>query len=224
MNFLKTLAVATPLTISAFTLAGCSCEHKHRICDKQTNFENDISMLAQQEYQPDFENNSTSMQQEGQIYDKNDSSKTAQQERPVYRKPNIPRINSNVIQYRNLSGKVVNVRVVDDATISLYKSIQKYSNVNSPDINDIGGFYADVESNISKVQWDESDDWAAKSRIYDATSQAVVALRHLQCSTMFNKLFDIFTSPNSEGGENITVNEYTKMMDAWSSTGIRSNR
>ena len=224
MNFLKTLAVATPLTISAFTLAGCSCEHKHRICDEQTNFENDISMLAQQEYQPDFENNSTSMQQEGQIYDKNDSSKTAQQERPVYRKPNIPRINSNVIQYRNLSGKVVNVRVVDDATISLYKSIQKYSNVNSPDINDIGGFYADVESNISKVQWDESDDWAAKSRIYDATSQAVVALRHLQCSTMFNKLFDIFTSPKSEGGENITVNEYTKMMDAWSSTGIRSNR
>ena len=224
MNYLKTLAVATPLTISAFTLTGCYCDHNHGSCEEQTNFENDNSIPVQQEYQTDFENYSTSTQQERQTYEKNDSSKTTQQERTVYRKPNIPRINSNVIQYRNLSGKVVNVRVIDDATISLYKAIQKYSNSYSPDIKDIGGFYADVESNISKVQLDESNDWAVKSRIYDVTSQAVVALRHLQCSTMFNKLFDIFTSPNSEGGENITVNEYTKMMDAWSSTGIRSNR
>lgn len=225
MNFLKTLAVATPLTISAFTLTGCFCDHNHSSCEEQTNFENDnSSMQTQQQYQTDFENYSMSTQQERQAYDKNDSSKTIQQERSVYRKPNIPRINSNVIQYRNLSGKVVNVRVIDDATISLYKAIQKHSNPYSPDIKDIGGFYADVESNISKVQLDESSDWAVKSRIYDVTSQAVVALRHLQCSTMFNKLFDIFTSPKSEGGENITVNEYTKMMDAWSSTGIRNNR
>ena len=62
-----------------------------------------------------------------------------------------------------------------------------------------------------------------KGSIYDLNGQNVVALRHLQCSNMFNKLFDIFTSPKSEGGENITVNEYTKMMDAWSSTGIRNN-
>ena len=225
MNYLKTLAVATPLTISAFTLTGCFCDHNHSSCEEQTNFENDnSSMQTQQQYQTDFENYSMSTQQERQTFDKNDSSKTTQQVQSVYRKPNIPRISSNVIQYRNLSGKVVNVKVVDNATISLYKAIQKYSNVNSPDINDIGGFYADVESNISKVQLDESSDWGVKSRIYDVTSQAVVALRHLQCSTMFNKLFDIFTSPKSEGGENITVNEYTKMMDAWSSTGIKSNR
>ena len=108
--------------------------------------------------------------------------------------------------------------------LHLHKTPQCLLFLNSPEIKDIGGFYADVESNISKVQLDESNDWAVKSRIYDVTSQAVVALRHLQCSTMFNKLFDIFTSPKSEGGENITVNEYTKMMDAWSSTGIRSNR
>ena len=143
MNYLKTLAVATPLTISAFTLTGCYCDHNHRSCEEQTNFENDNSMPMQQEYQTDFENYSTSTQQERQTYEKNDSSKTTQQERTVYRKPNIPRINSNVIQYRNLSGKVVNVRVIDDATISLYKAIQKYSNSYSPDIKDIGGFYAD---------------------------------------------------------------------------------
>ena len=225
MNYLKTLAVATPLTISAFTLTGCFCDHNHSSCEEQTNFENDNSSIqTQEQYQTDFENYSMSTQQERQAYDKNDSSKTIQQERSVYGKPNIPRINSNVIQYRNLSGKVVNVRVIDDATISLYKAIQKHSNPYSPDIKDIGGFYADVESNISKAQLDESNDWAVKSRIYDVTSQAVVGLRHLQCSTMFNKLFDIFTSPKSEGGENITVNEYTKMMDAWSSTGIRNNR
>lgn len=224
MNYLKTLAVATPLTISAFTLTGCYCDHNHRSCEEQTNFENDNSMPMQQEYQTGFENYSTSTQQERQTYEKNDSSKTTQQERTVYRKPNIPRINSNVIQYRNLSGKVVNVRVIDDATISLYKAIQKYSNSYSPDIKDIGGFYADVESNISKVQRDESDAMTVHASNYHVNGQNVVALRHLQCSTMFNKLFDIFTSPNSEGGENITVNEYTKMMDAWSSTGIRNNR
>ena len=43
--------------------------------------------------------------------------------------------------------------------------------------------------------------------------------RHTQCSQLFSKLFDIFTSPKSEKGDTITVNEYTKMMDAWSSTG-----
>ena len=64
----------------------------------------------------------------------------------------------------------------------------------------------------------------AQGSISKLNGQSVIALRHLQCSTMFNKLFDIFTSPKSEGGENITVNEYTKMMDAWSSTGIRNNR
>ena len=187
MNYLKTLAVATPLTISALTLTGCSCDHNQRSCEEQTYFENDNSIPVQQEYQTDFENYSTSTQQEKQTYDKNDSSKTTQQERSVYRKPNIPRINSNVIQYRNLSGKVVNVRVIDDATISLYKAIQKYSNSYSPNIKDIGGFYADVESNISKVQRDESDAMTVHASNYHVNGQSVVALRHLQCSTMFNK-------------------------------------
>lgn len=70
MNYLKTLAVATPLTISAFTLTGCFCDHNHRSCEEQTNFENDNSMPVQQEYQTDFENYSTSTQQERQTYEK----------------------------------------------------------------------------------------------------------------------------------------------------------
>ena len=70
MNYLKTLAVATPLTISAFTLTGCYCDHNHRSCEEQTNFENDNSIPVQQEYQTDFENYSTSTQQERQTYEK----------------------------------------------------------------------------------------------------------------------------------------------------------
>ncbi len=209
MNIFKTLAVTTPLAISAFALTGCH-NHDHdgyRAFEEQTN----------------FENYSTPLQQERQVYNENDSSRTTQQERPDYRNPNLPRISSNLIQYRNLSGNVVNVKVVDNATVSLYKAIQKYSNANSPDIKDIGGFYADVESNISKNQRDKTDRPTVYASNYHVNGQSVIALRHLQCSIMFNKLFDIFTSPKSEGGENITVNEYTKMMDAWSSTGVRSN-
>lgn len=211
MNIFKTLAVTTPLAISAFALTGChNHNHDHdgyRAFEEQTN----------------FENYSTPLQQERQVYNENDSSRTTQQERPDYRNPNLPRISSNLIQYRNLSGNVVNVKVVDNATVSLYKAIQKYSNANSPDIKDIGGFYADVESNISKNQRDKTDRPTVYASNYHVNGQSVIALRHLQCSIMFNKLFDIFTSPKSEGGENITVNEYTKMMDAWSSTGVRSN-
>ena len=62
----------------------------------------------------------------------------------------------------------------------------------------------------------------AQGSISDLSSQNIIALRHLQCSNMFNKLFDIFTAPKSEGGEAITVKEYTKMMDAWSSTGVKN--
>ncbi len=200
MNFLKPLSVATPLAISALALAGCHSSHNNRTCEEQAIVEDCNSVTAEREYNAES----------NQKVDAN--------------KPNLPRlINSNIIQYRNLSGNLVNVRVVDNATISLYSVITKHSTEDSPEIEDIGGFYADVEANISKAQCDESDNMTAQSSIYDLSGQNVIALRHLQCSTMFNKLFDIFTSPKSEGGENITVNEYTKMMDAWSSTGVRSN-
>lgn len=199
MKILKTLAVATPLAISALAITGCHSNDNNKVSQSVSK---DYSyMPIEQKYNAKSE------------------------EKIDNNKPNLPRrVNSDIIQYRNLSGKLVDVKIVDDATISLYSAIHKHSTKSSPEIKDIGGFYADVESNISKAQYDESDKTTVEASICDLNGQNVVALRHLQCSTMFNKLFDIFTSPNSEGGENITVNEYTKMMDAWSSTGIRSNR
>ena len=199
MKIFKTLAVATPLAISALALTGCNSNDNNKA--SQSVSKDYSSMPIEQKYAAKSE------------------------EKIDNNKPNLPRrVNSDIIQYRNLLGKPVDVKIVDDATISLYSAIQKHSTKNSPEIKDIGGFYADVESNISKAQKDESDYMNVQGSIYDLNGQNVVALRHLQCSNMFNKLFDIFTSPKSEGGENITVNEYTKMMDAWSSTGIKSNR
>lgn len=199
MKILKTLAAATPLAISALAITGC-----------HSNDNNKVSQYVSKDY--------SSMPIEQKYNAKSE-------EKIDNNTPNLPRrVNSDIIQYRNLSGKLVDVKIVDDATISLYSAIHKHSTKNSPEIKDIGGFYTDVESNISKAQYDESDNMTAQGSIYELNGQNVVALRHLQCSTMFNKMFDIFTSPNSEGGENITVNEYTKMMDAWSSTGIRNNR
>lgn len=199
MKILKTLAVATPLAISALAITGCHSNDNNKVSQSVSK---DYSyMPIEQKYNAKSE------------------------EKIDNNKPNLPRrVNSDIIQYRNLSGKLVDVKIVDDATISLYSAIHKHSTKSSPEIKDIGGFYADVESNISKAQYDESDNMTAQGSISKLNGQSVIALRHLQCSTMFNKLFDIFTSPKSEGGENITVNEYTKMMDAWSSTGIRNNR
>ena len=200
MNIFKTLAVTTPLAISALVLTGCNSSENNKAVDEQPISENYSPMPIEKEYN------------------------AKSNEKIDINKPNLPRrIDSNIIQYRNLSGKPVNVKIVDNATISLYSAIQKHSTSDSPEIKDIGGFYADVESNISKTQKDESDKMTIQASVYDLGGQNVIALRHLQCSNMFNKLFDIFTSPKSEGGEAITVNEYTKMMDAWSSTGIKSN-
>jgi hypothetical protein len=41
----------------------------------------------------------------------------------------------------------------------------------------------------------------------------------MQCSNLLAELVDIYTDGDSEKGKTITVNEYTQMMDAWSSTG-----
>lgn len=154
MKILKTLAVATPLAISALAITGCHSNDNNKV--SQSVSKDYSSMPIEQKYNAKSE------------------------EKIDNNTPNIPRrVNSDIIQYRNLSGKLVDVKIVDDATISLYSAIHKHSTKNSPEIKDIGGFYTDVESNISKAQLDESNDWAVKSRIYDVTSQAVVALRQL---------------------------------------------
>ena len=126
--------------------------------------------------------------------------------------PVTPNIKStkNFIQYRNLEGKTVKVEIIDQATKSLYKAIQKYSPNGTEDIVDIGGFYTDVESQISKN---------ISSAMCGFHPKLLTSIRHIHCSQLFSKLFDIFTAPESEKGRTITVKEYTKMMDAWSSTG-----
>ena len=174
MKILKTLAVATPLTISALALTSCQSNDNNKVTEEQSVSKDYSSMPIEPKYNAKSE------------------------EKIDNNKPNLPRrIDSDIIQYRNLSGKLVNVKV-------------------------IGGFYADVETNISKAQKDKTDNMTAQGSISDLSGQNIIALRHLQCSNMFNKLFDIFTSPKSEGGEAITVKEYTKMMDAWSSTGVKN--
>lgn len=199
MKILKTLAVATPLAISALALTSCQSNDNNKVTEEQSVSKDYNSMPIEPKYNAKSE------------------------EKIDNNKPNLPRrIDSDIIQYRNLSGKLVNVKVIDNATISLYSAIQKHSTANFPEIKDIGGFYADVETNISKTSKDTSDNMTAQGTISDLSSQNIIALRHLQCSNMFNKLFDIFTAPKSEGGEAITVKEYTKMMDAWSSTGDKN--
>lgn len=140
-----------------------------------------------------------------QVYE-NYPSVPTQQTMPEYSntRPNLPMISKDFIQYRNLSGEIINVEVNDNTTISLYKAIQQHSNINSPDITDIGSFYADVESNIIKNP-------------EHRTPRGQLSTMH--CSILLNKLIELFTSPKSEKGDTITVNEYTKMMDAWRSTG-----
>ncbi len=125
---------------------------------------------------------------------------------------------SEYVQYKNLEGDIVKVGVLDKATTSLYTAVQKYSKNGTQDITDIGGFYAEVESNIPKNET-EAEDMFAEPQIAVNIGQLMVGNRHERCSKLFNKLFELFTSAKSEKGDTITVNEYTKMMDAWSSTG-----
>ena len=139
---------------------------------------------------------------------------------------NCPLITNNYIQYKNLAGEVQTVGIVDEATISLYSAIQKYTSHNEPDIVDITSFYTDVEKNISKNETGISDYHIRRSNDIEDINKnlkiSIATTRHLQCSNLFNKLYDMFTAPNSEKGATITVNEYTKMMDAWSSTGKKA--
>ena len=115
MKILKTLAVATPLAISALAITGCHSNDNNKV--SQSVSKDYSSMPIEQKYNAKSE------------------------EKIDNNTPNLPRrVNSDIIQYRNLSGKLVDVKIVDDATISLYSAIHKHSTKNSPEIKDIGGF------------------------------------------------------------------------------------
>lgn len=124
---------------------------------------------------------------------------------------NLPRYVGDYIYYNNLNNETKKIKVVDDATISLYKAITECSTPTNPDITDIGNFFTKVEKNIDKSESPEIG-WNDKTAFL--TTQ-----RHIQCSNLFKKMFEIFTAPNSEKGDTITVREYTQMMEAWASTG-----
>ena len=108
MNIFKTLAVTTPLAVSALVLTGCNSSENNKAVDEQPISENYSPMPIEKEYN------------------------AKSNEKIDINKPNLPRrIDSNIIQYRNLSGKPVNVKIVDNATISLYSAIQKHSTSDS---------------------------------------------------------------------------------------------
>ena len=123
-------------------------------------------------------------------------------------KPNLPEINEDYIYYKNLDGDVFEVFVErgynkPEAIGSLYKAIKKMSTEESPNIKDVGRFYAEVESNIMAYYSSSGPDM-------------------LHTTQKLKNLFDVYTHPDSEEGRTITVEEYTNMMHAWSSTSKKS--
>lgn len=121
-------------------------------------------------------------------------------------RPNLPIIFKNSVAYRNSNNELTVIDKANGVTLSLYEAIQKYSTEQKPDIENTIDFYIDVEKNIPKNE--------GFSNLYGIRK----AISHFQASTLFNKMFDLFTDIKSEKGEAISVKEYTKMMEAWDST------
>ncbi len=118
---------------------------------------------------------------------------------------NLPVIDGNRIIYRNTDGDVVSIKNDEGQTLALYKAIKKFSTREKPNITETDKFFTEVSKNIPKT--DNLKD--------------THAINLLHSTILFNELFDLFTEDDSDGGKTITVNEYTHMMDAWSSTGIK---
>lgn len=126
-------------------------------------------------------------------------------------KANLPVIDGDIITYRNINGDIVSIKNDKGQTLALYKAINKFSTKENPNITESKKFFTEVTKNIPKTQ----------NRGFIDESSVVRATNLLHSTILFNELYDIFTDEDSEKGETITVNEYTQMMDAWSSTGIR---
>ena len=126
-------------------------------------------------------------------------------------KANLPIIEGDRVIFRNQDGDIVTITSDDDAdgqiTQSLYKAIRKFSTYEKPNITESTKFYAEVSKNIPKNY---------QSGLYNSSTHNSY---HALIQGFLNKLFGIYAEDDSEGGTTITVNEYTQMMDAWSSTG-----
>ena len=126
-------------------------------------------------------------------------------------KPNLPKITQDQISYKNSEGKIVTIKNSDSegcAVGALYSAILKMSTPQKPNIEDTDKFFVEVEKNIKKYPAEGSSHFFKLRE----------TLSNIQASTLFAKLFDMFTSPDSDSGKTITVQEYTHMMEAWSST------
>ena len=122
-------------------------------------------------------------------------------------KPNLPIIEGDSIAFRNSDNEVIKIK--DDRygyISSLYKAILKHSTNEQPNIVDTEKFYMDVEKNFSKKAFSDSP------AINSALESGYIAI-----SNMFDRLYRVVTDDRSQEGKTITVEEYTNMMDTWSS-------
>ena len=128
-------------------------------------------------------------------------------------KANLPIIDGNNVIYRNTDGDIVTVQSDDDAdgqiTQSLYKAIRKFSTAENPNITESGKFYSEVSKYIPKNY---------QTGLYNSNAHNGY---HALVQGFFDQLYNIHAEDDSPEGSTITVDEYTQMMDAWSSTGIR---
>lgn len=126
-------------------------------------------------------------------------------------KANLPIIDGDRITFRNTDGDIVSIKNDEGQTLALYKAINKFSTKENPNITESKKFFTEVSKNIPKTD----------NTIMTSHYGTIRATNLLHSTMLFNELFDLFTDENSEKGDTITVNEYTQMMDAWSSTGIK---
>ena len=128
-------------------------------------------------------------------------------------KANLPIIDGDKVIFRNTDGDIVTVKSADDAdgqiTQSLYKAVRKFSTPENPNITESGKFYSEVSKYIPKNY---------QTGLYSSNAHNGY---HALVQGFFDQLYNIHAEDDSPGGTTITVKEYTEMMDAWSSTGIR---
>jgi len=119
----------------------------------------------------------------------------------------LPIIEGDSIAFRNTDNEVIKIK--DDRysyISSLYKAILKHSTKVQPNIVDTEKFYMDVEKNFSKRAF------SSRTAVNSALESEYIAI-----SNMFDRLYRVVTDDRSQEGKTITVEEYTNMMDTWSS-------
>lgn len=121
-------------------------------------------------------------------------------------KPNLPVMNKDSIYYLGLDGKL-NSAINSSEVAAVYNAISKMSTTEKPDITDTDDFYLEVQKNI-QADRDDKNTWV-QPRIEKNIFKS-------RLSDYFDKVFQIYTKSESDGGSIITVKEYTKMMDAFS--------